>query len=381
MTTKNQGKHLNHEQRKIIASRLAVGARLKDIAELLDMDPTSISKEVRRNRVVKHQVPQSIDRLCRTTTRFPYVCNGCPKRYEHCGSTQYQYSADKAQQAADFKLVHSRLGIDLTPEELLVLDQTVAEGLKQNKSIYQIQKENPQIMRSPATVYRYIDKHILSVKKMDLPCAVTYKKRKKANKKYDYSHDRFDLSNRTYVDYLAFMSAHPAEFPFQMDFLGSIKGDSKAILTLIIPIVHFPLIFLVDQPNSAKVVAVFRKLEDRLGLEGFQKVFPYGLTDRDPCFSDFEGIETSHHTGERRTRLFFCDAFTSSQKGSVENLNHQLRRYFPKKESVDQLSRNYIREVQHQLLVRPVKALDGATPEQAFIKVYGQELYDALIEY
>ena len=43
-------KHLTLEQRKVISNRICHRNKLKDIAEALGFDPTSISKEVKRNR-------------------------------------------------------------------------------------------------------------------------------------------------------------------------------------------------------------------------------------------------------------------------------------------------------------------------------------------
>ena len=45
-------KHINFEQRKTIASSIAHKIKLKDIGELLDLDPTGISLEVKRNRKI-----------------------------------------------------------------------------------------------------------------------------------------------------------------------------------------------------------------------------------------------------------------------------------------------------------------------------------------
>ena len=63
--------------------------------------------------------------------------------------------------------------------------------------------------------------------------------RKKDNKKYDYSNNNIDRSNHTFLDYLAFRRSYPGKFSIQMDFLGSIKSNSKDILTLIILGIHF----------------------------------------------------------------------------------------------------------------------------------------------
>ena len=43
-------KHLTFEQRKVISNGISHNYKLKEIAETLGFDPTSISKEVKRNR-------------------------------------------------------------------------------------------------------------------------------------------------------------------------------------------------------------------------------------------------------------------------------------------------------------------------------------------
>ena len=48
---KKTWKHINLEQRKLISSGIAHNDRLIEIAERLELDPRSISKEVRINRV------------------------------------------------------------------------------------------------------------------------------------------------------------------------------------------------------------------------------------------------------------------------------------------------------------------------------------------
>ncbi len=43
-------KHLTYEQRKVISSGIAHQKKAKHIAESLGVDPTAVSKEVKRNR-------------------------------------------------------------------------------------------------------------------------------------------------------------------------------------------------------------------------------------------------------------------------------------------------------------------------------------------
>ena len=48
---KKTWEHINFEQRKLISSKITHNDKLIEIAERLDLDPRSISKEVRRNRI------------------------------------------------------------------------------------------------------------------------------------------------------------------------------------------------------------------------------------------------------------------------------------------------------------------------------------------
>ena len=121
-------KHLTLEQRKVISNGICQKRKLKEIAEVLGYDPTSISKEVKRNRENITIGLNSTD--CKKLTRWPYVCTGCNKRYnKQCCFTKYKYDAGKAQNKADIKLVNSRKGIDVDSYEFQKLDNIVKEGI------------------------------------------------------------------------------------------------------------------------------------------------------------------------------------------------------------------------------------------------------------
>ena len=109
-------------------------------------------------------------------------------------------------------------------------------------------------------------------------------------------------------------------------------------------------------------------------------LFPVILTDRDPCFNDFDGICFSKITGEERCKLFYCDPYVSNQKTNVENINKQLRKFFPKEKSVDNYSSKDIKEKNFTLLDTPLKSLDSYTPKQAFIKVFNEQLFKELFK-
>ena len=132
---------------------------------------------------------------------------------------------------------------------------------------------------------------------------------------------------------------------------------------------------IITNPNSHKVVEFFDELEKKIGTDNFLELIPVILTDRDPCFTDIEGICFSKITGEERCKLFFCDPYVSNQKPNVENINKQIRKFFPKGKSVDHLSKQDVFNKNITLLDTPIKSLDGYTPKEAFKFVYGEDLF------
>ena len=265
-------KHITFEQRKTISSGIAHNMKVKNIAELISVDPTGISREVKRNRSIVEPIKQN-NNCCPKLQRWPYVCTNCKNRYKECPFNKFIYNAKNAQDFADYNLKSSRRGLDITSDEFKTLDTIIKNGIDNNKSIYQIKIENNEkIDKSITTLYRYINKGYLTTKRIDLPYAVKYKKRKH-NKKYEYSeNNKIDRTNHTYLDYLAFIHKNPGIYVWQLDFLGAIKTDNNNILTLIQPNIQFTLLDIISNPNSNKVVEFFDKLEEKIGTDNFKNL-------------------------------------------------------------------------------------------------------------
>lgn len=371
--------HLSYEDRKVISNLLSHEQNCREIALAIGCDPTTIAKELKRNR--KMFKLGDANKVCPKLNRFPYTCIGCELRYafQKCQLSKYTYDAQYAHELYLYRLHNSRKGIDLTKEEAEHLIATIKKGLEEKKSVYASIKAN-DLNTSVASVYRYIDKGQIPIRKIDLPYATTYKKRKRKTKEYDYPDNKIDRSNRTFLDFLAYIKANLNEMFAQMDFLGKIKSDRCELLVIIINEIHFFLLFLIEEPDSKKVVQVFNDLEELLGPELFAKMFPAILTDRDPCFKDFYGIEFSHLSGVQRTRIFYCDAYKSTQKAVVENANKQLRKFFPKGSSIDGYTKEQINLIAKTINETPVASLDGNTPKDAFIRIFGEEAYHKLFK-
>ena len=65
-------------------------------------------------------------------------------------------------------------------------------------------------------------------------------------------------------------------------------------------------------------------------------------------------------------RSFFCNAYHSREKVSIENLNKILRQFFKKSTNFDLISKKEIRKVQTMINNRPMKALNQLSPTNVF---------------
>lgn len=63
---------------------------------------------------------------------------------------------------------------------------------------------------------------------------------------------------------------------------------------------QFVLLDLIKNPIQQKVVKYFDELEEKIETDAFIELIPVILTDRDPNFTDIEGICFSKITGVER---------------------------------------------------------------------------------
>ena len=80
------------------------------------------------------------------------------------------------------------------------------------------------------------------------------------------------------------------------------------------------------------------------------------------------GSENALHQ-ETEIPSYFCDPYSSWQKGGVENLNGLIREYFPKKSNLDTVKESYVYEIQEKLNNRARKCLNYLTPNEVLADV------------
>ena len=176
--TMTKHKHLTLSDRNDIQLGLERGETFKAIEQLILKDPTTVSKEVKRNRQVRDSTSNNLP--CPLLDKAPFVCNGCPKRRQNCGFKKIFYLAKQAQKQYEQTLVESREGLPLIPRPSGTWTKLFLRVLKRdNTSIIHILKTH-NLDVSSSTVYRHIRKGYLSIAPIDLARAVKFKERWKS---------------------------------------------------------------------------------------------------------------------------------------------------------------------------------------------------------
>ena len=86
--------------------------------------------------------------------------------------------------------------------------------------------------------------------------------------------------------------------------------------------------------------------------------------------SNDRGLEFSDHQSyekKMKVKVYFCDPYSSYQRGTNENRIGALRQYLPKKTDLKSLTNRELRKVEFEINNRPMKCLDWMTPYEIII--------------
>ena len=98
----------------------------------------------------------------------------------------------------------------------------------------------------------------------------------------------------------------------------------------------------------------------------FSKTFKTITVDNGVEFSDFSKIERSIYSNKKRTTVYYCHPYCSSERGTNERMNREIRRKFPKGTDFSRISAEQIANVEHWLNTYPRGVLGYDTPENVF---------------
>ncbi|MBR6402031.1 MAG: IS30 family transposase [Eubacterium sp.] len=396
-------KHLTLSDRILLEKCLNEDMSFKEIARYMDKDPTTVSREVKRRytvtksanyRVINHcDLKQSCqekgicsgnecnikrckncnrcnsccpkfvpDSCYKRLHRAPYVCNGCTRKVG-CHQAKRYYRAVDAEKSYRSTLTDCRKGINLTLDELNKIDEIVSPSLKKGQPLYHIYENNIEdIPCTIRTLYNLVNQGAISSGRMDLRRAVRCKPRKKKSDKEDKIMRKHRIG-RTKEDLSVYLTENIELAPriVQMDTVVGGRGSTHSLLTFYFVRGNLQLAFLLEEHTSQAVCEVFDYLELLLTPEIFRELFPIIVTDNGTEFSDSDYLERAAD-GSKRTRIFYCDPYSSWQKGGCEK-NHEFIRYvIPKGTSMDNIYQKHVNKMMSHINSTCRESLGGKCP-------------------
>lgn len=367
MTNYNQ---LNEEQRDVIQYLLNKNYSFTYIASSIGKDRTTISKEIKRNRYIKSYYFSEFDskgiyetiNKCNFLLNPPYVCNTCEKK-NYCNNHKLYYNSKIAHKHYKETLINARKGIDTKPEIIDEIEHIIVPLIKYKKqSVNQVYINHSDILSmSKSTFYKYVDQGVISLDNMDLPKKIKYKSRKK-KKDTNYKREITILKDRTYEDYLNFISKHSKMNKVQLDTVIGKRNENKVLLTMYIVDTHFMLIFLLDKKGSIHVTQLFKSLKSTLTIDIYRKVFRIILTDNGSEFYNPYEMEMDYFSSKKVANVFYCHPYASYEKHELEVNHEYIRRVLPKGTSFRNLTSKQVKKLQDNINCIPRDSLNGKTP-------------------
>ena len=282
-----------------------------------------------------------------------------------------KYSADKAQfsvalnstaKGAPLKIGNDRAFASFVEDMVLkgYSPAAILDYIKENKLTFKT-----KVCR--ATLYSYIDKGLfLRISNKNL---LHKGKRKRHRKKVA------PIKQLPKIEHS--IEKRPAEIAERSSFghweLDSVIGTQKkgeTLLCLTERLTRMEIIFKSKNKTSACTVTMLNRLERKLGGCRFRHIFKSITCDNGTEFANTAGMEYSPYTGKKRTSVYYCHPFCSSERGSNENQNAFIRRFIPKGTAIEKYTSEQIRDIQNFINNYPRRIFNG----QNSLKLFQQEL-------
>ena len=133
------------------------------------------------------------------------------------------------------------------------------------------------------------------------------------------------------------------------------KGHKSAIGTIVERKTRYTLIVKLESKKAGEVAKEFSKILNKLNPI-YKKSMTYD-----------NGIEMARHekiTENTGMKIYFAHPYSSWERGTNENTNGLIRRYFPKGTNFNNVTENQLKEVQEKLNNRPRKIIKYKTPKE-----------------
>lgn len=306
---------LTADERDKIAIFMAHGFNLRDIAEMLGRNRSTISREIRRNGAAIYRC---------------YTPHAADARAKERKSTANRHA--RIRDPFTRAYIHQKIKDDWSPE-------IIAGTLK---------REHPAHAISHEAIYQYIYSDAPELRK-HLPRNHRARRKRKAKKTGSVD----SIPARVGID------LRPPEINNRFEF-GHWESDSmvsrQSLVSLSIQLERLSRYIRIKKVAANKAANISSGI-----IRNLKTVDP--VLRKSITYDN--GKENVRHQDVNKalgTSSYFCNPYRSWEKGSVEQAIGLIRRYLPKKTDLAKVSESQIAHIEHQLNSRPRKCLNFMTP-------------------
>lgn len=377
-------RQLHTRDRLVLQACIEKELSLQDSCKRLGFSRSTIFRELHRHtrttrnrkigcgscvKFIQCKNQNKLDNYCKKTEpikcprlkTFPYVCNVCKKKLK-CNLEHYYYDFEKASEMSHTKRRQHHKRISISLSDLSMINRLVTNGLRKGQSLHHIYVSNPSIqIVSERTIRRYLYDRRFEIGPSELPRYVRFNH----NPKYKNNNYRLlslkNILGRTYQDFQKFMENNKVKNVVELDTVVGKSIDERAILTIYLTKTKFMFGILVEKSVPKSVNKALLNLKRTINPKIWNEWFNVILTDNGLEFSKLEEIEIDEN-GEKITNVFYCDPYSSFQKGECER-NHEFIRYIISKgKTFDYLNQEDVNLLFSHINSYKRKSLNEKTP-------------------
>jgi IS30 family transposase len=310
-----QYKHLNQIQRDRIEALLNASHKQEEIAKILEIDKSTISREIKRNRRKTNNQYQAIAAQHKAYVRRKYA----------------KYQGKKINENNELKqYIIDKLAKHWNPDEI--------SGRMKN--------ENQSFYASKTSIYEWLRSNYGQYWCQYL-YSQRYRKKKRKNKKIK-------------------KALIPNRIGIELRPNGSVYGDYEAD-TMVSGKKHqskHSLSVIYERKARYVKISKIKSLKPRLFNQSILKM-KENLKIKTLTMDN--GIENQYHQ-QLNINTYFCNPYSSWQKGGVENVIKMIRRFVLKGSDLKTYSHQHIRKIEHILNNKPRKSLNYKTPLEVMME-------------
>lgn len=326
MNKKKKYEHLDQAKRDRLQAMLDGGLKQNKIAEVLKVDPSTICREIERNRRKIRKKGGTIDGRYQAAIA------------EHKALVRREnskYQGMKIEQERDLrKYVIEKLRKHWNPDEI--------SG--------KMKKEKRPLYASKTAIYEWLRSSY-----GQFWCRYLYSQRYRVRKQNPKKTERVLIPKRIGIELRPRGATNRSRYGhWETDTMVSgKKTKSKAALSVI-------------YERKAKYIDA-RKIKNLKPMSNVLMIKEMFASKKALSATEDNGIENTRHE-ELGIPVYFCDPYSSWQKGGVENANKMIRRFIPKGADLNDYSDEYVKILVDVLNNKPRKSLGYKTPYEVMTK-------------